>query len=125
LIFGTEIKGINSRDVNYEQAAARIKTLRGAVSGNINVGGASETGQKKSIKMSQDISTNIKLLNQELQDRVGESNKLLVENNRLLDLILRKEPSNQPMPSPPPPSNERQATNFDQSGDTFRQLQSV
>jgi len=123
--FGSEIKGINSKDVNYYEAARRMKTLRGAVSGNINVGGASETGQRKGIEMSQNISTNIKLLNQELQDRVGESNKLLVENNRLLDLILRKEPSNQPMPSPPPPSNEKQATNFDQSGDTFRQLQSV
>ena len=77
--FGSEIKGINSRDVNYEQAAARIKTLRGAVDGDINA----------SIKL--DVSTKIADMNESMGSLIGESNRLLVENNSLLSLILGKE----------------------------------
>jgi hypothetical protein len=110
--FGSEIKGINSRDVNYEQAAARIKTLRGAVDGDINA----------SIKL--DVSTKIEDMNASMGSLIGESNRLLVENNVLLDLILKKEPSNQQVPALQPPV-QNSTSDFDQSGDAFRQMQAI
>ena len=110
--FGSEIKGINSRDVNYEQAAARIKTLRGAVDGDINA----------SIKL--DVSTKIADMNESMGSLIGESNRLLVENNSLLSLILGKEqePSVKLAPATQP-GGQSQTTDFDQSGDSFRQMQ--
>ena len=112
LIFGEDIEGINSKNVNYEQAAARIKTLRGAVNGDINA----------SIKL--DVSTKIADMNESMGSLIEESNRLLVENNSLLGLILQKEPPNQLVQALPTGGGPN-TTDFDQSGDAFRQLQAA
>jgi hypothetical protein len=114
--FGKDIKGLMSEDVDYEGAAQRIKTLRESINGDINA----------SIKL--DVSTKIADLNESMSSLIGESNRLLVENNSLLGLILQKEPSVQQVPIPQPGNQQgqgNQATNFDQSGDPFRQMQAI
>ncbi len=108
LLFGSEIKGLMSGEVDYEGAAQRIKTLRESIDGDISA----------SIKL--DVSTKIADLNESMGTLIGESNRLLVENNMLLDLILKKEP-NQQIISP----QRTSVNNFDQSGDAFRQMQAV
>ena len=114
--FGKDIKGLMSEDVDYEGAAQRIKTLRESIDGDINA----------SIKL--DVSTKIADLNESMSSLIGESNRLLVENNTLLGLILQKEPSVQQVPGSQPGNQQgqrNQATNFDQSGDPFRQMQAI
>ena len=110
--FGTEIKGINSKDVNYYEAARRMKTLKGAVNGDISA----------SIKL--DVSTKIADMNESMGSLIGESNRLLVENNMLLDLILKKESPIQQVPAPQP-NSQNKTTDFNQSGDAFRQMQAT
>jgi hypothetical protein len=110
------VKGLMSEDVDYEGAAQRIKTLRESIDGDINA----------SIKL--DVSTKIADLNESMSSLIGESNRLLVENNTLLGLILQKEPSVQQVPGSQPGNQQgqrNQATNFDQSGDPFRQMQAI
>ena len=105
-----------SEDVDYEGAAQRIKTLRESIDGDINA----------SIKL--DVSTKIADLNESMSSLIGESNRLLVENNTLLGLILQKEPSVQQVPGSQPGNQQgqgNQVTNFDQSGDPFRQMQAI
>jgi hypothetical protein len=122
LIWGEDIQGINSSNVNYDEAARRVKTLRGAVQGNISTtsGGGSHLGQQKIFNANILTRDAVANLNDEMSTLVGQSNTLLVENNRLLDLILNKGPSNQTVTSGGGVPN---TTDFDQSGDTFRQLQ--
>jgi hypothetical protein len=114
--FGKNVKGLMSEDVDYEGAAQRIKTLRESIDGDINA----------SIKL--DVSTKIADLNESMSSLIGESNRLLVENNTLLGLILQKEPSVQQVPGSQPGNQQgqgNQVTNFDQSGDPFRQMQAI
>jgi hypothetical protein len=108
LLFGSEIKGLMSGEVDYEGAAQRIKTLKESIDGDISA----------SIKL--DVSTKIADLNESMGTLIGESNRLLVENNMLLDLILKKEPNQQIISPQRAPAN-----NFDQSGDAFRQMQAI
>jgi len=126
IIFGQDIEGINSKNVNYEQAANRIKTLRGAVQGNISTTSSDEPGGGQLARWQRVATGKVRDavvdLNDEMSTLVGKSNTLLVENNRLLDLILNKEPSNQMVQTPSTGSGPN-TTDFDQSGDTFRQLQ--
>jgi hypothetical protein len=108
LLFGSEIKGLMSGEVDYEGAAQRIKTLKESIDGDVSA----------SIKL--DVSTKIADLNESMGTLIGESNRLLVENNMLLDLILKKEPNQQIISPQRAPAN-----NFDQSGDAFRQMQAI
>ena len=108
LLFGSEIKGLMSGEVDYEGAAQRIKTLKESIDGDVSA----------SIKL--DVSTKIADLNESMGTLIGESNRLLVENNMLLDLILKKEPNQPVVPPQRAPVN-----NFEQSGDAFRQMQAI
>ena len=94
--FGKNVKGLMSEDVDYEGAAQRIKTLRESIDGDINA----------SIKL--DVSTKIADLNESMSSLIGESNRLLVENNTLLGLILQKEPSVQQVPGSQPGNQQGQ-----------------